>query len=123
MIHIYNFKKQFVELVSSGRKRQTIRADRKDGRVPKPGDILRLYSGLMHKITKIIYETKDFKVARVIISHGGIFWYNDGHRGWFLSDKEKAEISIADGFLGFIAFYGFILDNYGVPFSGHLISW
>ena len=39
-----NFQKQFAPLVESGEKRQTIRAHRKDKRLPaKPGDIIALH--------------------------------------------------------------------------------
>ena len=36
----------FVDKVESGEKRQTIRAYRKDGRDPKPGDPLYLFTGM-----------------------------------------------------------------------------
>lgn len=40
----YSFQKRFVEPIRSGRKRQTIRADRK--RHARPGEVLQLYSGM-----------------------------------------------------------------------------
>lgn len=45
-IFLFNFKPQFAPLVASGEKRQTIRQRRKDGRMPQPGDKVKLYAGL-----------------------------------------------------------------------------
>lgn len=51
-IFCINFSKQFVPLVESGQKLQTIRANRADGRVPRVGDTAKLYSGLRTKATR-----------------------------------------------------------------------
>ena len=44
-----NFKKEFADKVASGEKRQTIRALRKDGKNPRPGQKLYLYTGMRTK--------------------------------------------------------------------------
>lgn len=54
-----NFKKQFAPMIKEGLKpenertgrikRQTIRAYRKDGRNPHPGDVLHLFTGMRTK--------------------------------------------------------------------------
>ncbi len=41
-----NFKARFADDVETRRKRCSIRAPRKDGRDPKPGDSLQLYTGM-----------------------------------------------------------------------------
>ena len=41
-----NFRAEFADAVERGEKCQTIRAYRKDGRNPKPGDTLHLYTGM-----------------------------------------------------------------------------
>ena len=45
----FNFKAQFADAVERGVKRQTIRAIRKDGRVPHIGSALQLYTGMRTK--------------------------------------------------------------------------
>lgn len=47
-----SFNKRFVDLVESGAKHQTIRANRKDGRRPEPGDFIHCYFGLRTKHTR-----------------------------------------------------------------------
>jgi len=42
----FSFRKQFADRVASGEKLQTIRGRRKDGRMPKPGDRVLLFSGM-----------------------------------------------------------------------------
>ncbi len=51
---LFNFKAQFVPLVESGVKRQTIRQTRKDKRRPVPGDIAALYTGLRTRNTRLL---------------------------------------------------------------------
>ena len=43
---LLGFQEQFASLAEFGEKRQTIRACRKDGRDPKVGGTLHLYTGL-----------------------------------------------------------------------------
>jgi len=42
----YNFKEQFVPFVQDMSKRQTVRAYRKDGKLPMPGEPLHLFTGM-----------------------------------------------------------------------------
>lgn len=51
---MFNFKPQFAPLVASGEKRQTIRQHRKDGRMPQPGDKLKLFAGLRTHAARLI---------------------------------------------------------------------
>lgn len=44
-----NFQPRFAKMVENGTKRQTIRALRKDGRDPKLGDMIHLYTGMRTK--------------------------------------------------------------------------
>ena len=53
-----NFQKQFAAIVESGQKRQTIRAYRKGGRDPKPGDTLYLYTGMRTKQCRKLGEVR-----------------------------------------------------------------
>jgi hypothetical protein len=42
----FSFRKQFADRVERGEKLQTIRPRRKDGRMPKPGDKVSLFTGM-----------------------------------------------------------------------------
>ena len=53
-IFLFNFKPRFAPKVESGAKRQTIRATRADGRVPRPGDIAKCYTGLRTTKTRLL---------------------------------------------------------------------
>ena len=55
---IFNFRKQFTGAVEGGAKLQTIRQNRKDGRVPKPGDALYLWTGLRTASARKLGERK-----------------------------------------------------------------
>lgn len=44
-----NYQKRFAPLVESGKKKHTIRACRKDGRDPRPGEVLYQYTGMRTK--------------------------------------------------------------------------
>lgn len=43
---LLNFQKQFAPYILDGSKAHTIRGERKDGKRPKPGEMLHLYTGL-----------------------------------------------------------------------------
>lgn len=43
---VYSFRQEFAAAISRGEKAQTCRPHRKDGRVPKPGDAIKLYTGM-----------------------------------------------------------------------------
>jgi hypothetical protein len=53
-VFLLNFKPQFVPLIERGEKRQTIRQDRKDGKVPHQGDTVKLYTGLRTRGARMI---------------------------------------------------------------------
>lgn len=61
----YSFKEQFVEPIVSGRKRQTIRSDRK--RHAKAGEELQLYTGMRTKVCRLIGRARCLEVLRIRI--------------------------------------------------------
>jgi hypothetical protein len=77
---LFNFKSRFASLVESGAKLQTVRAHRKDGKIPNAGDIAKLYTGLRTREARLLKEAKVFecfpvhfdleKGQRAIISNG-----------------------------------------------------
>ncbi len=91
----YSFKPRFVDPILSGRKRQTIRADRK--RHARPGEELQLYVGMRTKASRLIGRAVCSEVAPIRIyfddhddEHEGIvlpgFGFPGGLEGFAQSD-------------------------------------
>ena len=102
MIWCFNVQQQFVDRVESGSKSQTVRALRKDGRLPKAGDTVKLYSGLRTKNTRLLRPpTLITLVERIQI--GRVPCCNRDHRfividGIPLDHEEECEFAMRDGF-------------------------
>lgn len=116
---LLGFKKQFAPLVESGAKRQTIRAKRRDGRNPHPGDTLYLYTGLRTKQCRKLGAAKCTSVQEVVITrHGPIL------AGRHLGCDEASELAAKDGFSCYGDMADFFFDKeHDLPFWGLLIEW
>lgn len=126
----YNFKLQFASAVERGTKRQTIRAERKDNRIPKSGEQLHLYTGMRSKACRLLAIVTCTSVRRIQITQ-------DPERGCqvllaperypnepaLLSDREIRDLAHRDGFVNEIPFFNFFLHNHGTVFHGYLIEW
>lgn len=126
-----NFKAQFADDVEEGRKRRSIRAPRKDGRDPKPGDVLQLYTGMRQKGCRKLGAAKVVRVRPVEISHTGVAL--DG-RKLYAGDTPAylggpapcdydGDFARADGFDTFTDMVEFFEREHGLPFKGLLIEW
>lgn len=113
-----NFQKQFAPKVESGEKKQTIRANRKDGRDLKPGDTLYLYTGMRTKTCRKLGEAEAKSVHDVKIDERGTMV--DGIRLDPLTLKHFAQ---ADGFSCVKDYLNFFTRTHGLPFRGKLIRW
>jgi len=114
-----NFIKTMAPKVESGEKRQTIRAMRKDGRNPKPGQTLYLYTGMRTKSCRKLREDVCKTVEPICIDENkntiiGI------HSLDFDEDKIFAK---ADGFENVADYYSFFEKTHDLPFYGVLIKW
>lgn len=114
----YNFKAQFADDVESGKKLQTIRAKRKDGRIPKTGEALQLYTGMRTKSCRKLRDAVCEFVSQVSMNDAGM-----KIDGIALAPGHIKELALADGFDSIEAFRNFFKDTHGFPFSGHLIRW
>ena len=120
-----NFQKQFAYAVESGTKRQTIRAERKDGRDPKPGDTLYLFTGMRTKQCRRLGEEACKSRFSVWLSPAGSVWL-DGTR---LDPGDCESLAIDDGFEGdhnatpFEKMIAWFKKTHSLPFSGYLIKW
>ncbi len=68
-----NFQARFAPLVESGEKRQTIRAYRKDGRDPKRGDKLYLFTGMRTKACRPLIVERTAASLRRMAARFGLF--------------------------------------------------
>ena len=115
----YNFKAQFADDVASGKKRQTIRAPRKDGRCAKPGDRLQLYTGMRSKSCRKLVEPDPVCkwVNGIIIEQPGIR-YTDGSEC-----MTPDVVARRDGFRDWPEMRDWFQKVHGLPFHGFLIRW
>lgn len=126
-----NFKTQFANEVEDGVKRRSIRAPRKDGRDPKPGDKLQLYTMMRHKDCRKLGDAVVTRVRPVEISHMGIkldgrqLYAGDApaYAGGVDPEHYDGDFARADGFDTFGDMAKFFEDEHGLPFNGYLIEW
>lgn len=116
---ILNFKKQFAPAVESWEKRQTIRAKRKDGRDPKTGQTLYLYTGLRTKVCRKLGEAICKEVVPTTIEND--LYTILGTES--LDTPDELALAKADGFDNLSNFYDFFDRTHGLPFHGLLIRW
>ncbi|MFD3162829.1 hypothetical protein [Herpetosiphon sp. NSE202] len=114
----YNFKPQFAEAVASGTKSCTIRPKRKHP--TKPGDQLKLYTGMRTKRCRLLREATCTSVQSVRISANGIEL--DGAK---MTAADELALAQADGFTNvaeMLSFFSAVYD--GLPIENmELIRW
>lgn len=120
---LLNFKAVFAPMVESGRKPHTIRALRKDGNDPLPGDTLHLYTGLRTKAVRLLRRevcdyTRDIMIQP---SSGNVHHVLLG--GQPLSQDELNTLARVDGFADANDFIRYFDTTHGLPFTGVLIGW
>ena len=128
---LLNFQARFAELVQDGSKSQTIRAYRKDGRDPKPGDQLYLWAGCRTKDAQKIGEAICSRVIPIRIQEcpkdridwGAVYMPNSSGTWRSLSRSHTRLIAVKDGFQSRKELFDFFRDVYGLPFEGLLIEW
>lgn len=119
-----NFQKQFAADVESGKKCQTIRALRKDGRDPKPGERLFLYTGMRTKACRKLGEVECRAVDRVVIGPSGIGFEGPSFIEPLARTSVGADIAAKeDGFENFAEMRAWFEKVHGLPFDGLLIRW
>lgn len=116
---LMGYKKCFAPLVERGDKRQSIRAYRKDGKNPKPGQKLYHYIGLRTPSCRKILESVCRGVEPIAIES----WGNVVVGTKTLSVSEEEALARADGFESARAFFDFFEKVYSLPFYGLLIRW
>lgn len=112
---LYNFKPRFEEPILSGRKRHTIRAERKYP--DKPGDTMHLYIGLRHPGARLLMRAPCVKVEPITISYLKTVIV----AGVRLDSSECEALAKADGFRNFAEMMSFWDGRR--PFSGFIFHW
>lgn len=106
---LFNFKKQFAPLVEAGTKRQTVRAKRKDGRIPVPGDTAKCYTGLRTSATRLLVSAPVIEASPVLIDFKERTLSVNGTR---LDAAQSLQFARADGFESFIQMLHWFEDTY-----------
>ena len=115
----YNFQAQFAAAVEAGRKLQTVRARRKDGRVPCVGQPAYLYAGMRTKACRRLGVGIVTTVEPVRITcHGDT---PEVVLGYCPVDAE--EFAADDGFPCARDMTDWFARVHGLPFEGLLIRW
>lgn len=115
---VFNFQKRFAPKVESGEKRQTIRARRKDGKVPRPGDRARLYTGLRMPCARLLCDGVVTACFPVTICDGEIV--ADGVK---LGRPAANDFAHLDGFEHLTAMIEWFENTHGKSFEGFCVRW
>ena len=115
---LINFQERFAKDVESGKKRQTIRKQRK--RPFKLDEVLHLYTGLRTKNAKKIRIVECKRLEIIEIYHNGIKF---GNGKILFYNTERNEFAQTDGFKDFFDMTKWFDKTYGLPFEGILIKW
>lgn len=123
MIAAYGFQKRWRGKLVSGKKRMTIRARRKDGRVPKVGDTFRGYIGMRSKQCELVVQgvvelVRPIKMLR--LSNNAVFITVAGKK---LSHRGRVELLLCDGFESYDDFLDWFLPAKRAEFAGLIIEW
>ncbi len=132
---LLGFKSRFVPAVENGvaraekkpephagvpAKRQTIRALRRDGHDPQPGDALHLYTGLRTRLVRRLGVVRCRKVESVHIDRRGEVFELEGRA---LDAARLRRLARSDGFDEADELIAFLDELHGLPFNGYLIRW
>ncbi len=128
MIAAYGFQKRWRAKLARGKKTMTIREDRKDGRVPKIGDVFRGYVGMRTKNCELVVEGMVSRVRRIRIARVAkvsrrlniMVWID----GPLQLDAEVAALATSDGFASLEDFFAwFVPLGKRDEFRGWIIEW
>ena len=115
----YNFKQQFVPLIETGAKQQTIRLPRK--RHTKPGEAMQLYTGMRTKACRKLVTPDPLCLSvEPLLMHDALgIKLNDR----WLTKEALTQLALADGFASWDECLHFFNTVHGLPFQGVLIKW
>lgn len=100
-------------------KRQTIRARRRDGLDPRPGERVRVWVAQRTPERELLGTTPPVRRFAIAIAHPGAIIL-EGHR---LAPGVITRLAHRDGFEGADALVVFLEDFHGFPFEGFVFRW
>ena len=115
-----NFQPQFADYILSGQKGSTIRALRRDGRDPKPGQTLYLYTGQRSKQCRLLLTDTCKRVRPISIDSLRKVIYLDDH---IVIGMELNCLFLNEGFNSLHELFAWFLKHRGRKFAGLLIEW
>lgn len=118
---VFNFQQRFADAVASGKKHQTLRALRKDGRLPNVGDTVKCYTGMRSKGCRLLRVGEVAYVATVSFAFNiKMLLINGQHT----STSTCTSFAKADGFNSFDEMLRWFHDQYGGDvFHGYVTVW
>ena len=114
-----NFYARFAPGVEDGSKTTSIRARRKDGRDPRPGQTLYLYTGMRQSGCRKLREAVCESARDIEIDTDGSVTISNRR----LPPAEKELLATGDGFKNFDEMYDWFREKRGLPFDALLIRW
>jgi hypothetical protein len=117
---LINFLKAFAPGIEAGAKTSTIRKERVDGRRPKVGDTLKLYTGLRTSGVRLLLETPATAVHGIRIDCEERHIVLDGR---LLGVAEKVALAKQDGFACLEDFYGYFQEAHQGQLEGWMVEW
>jgi hypothetical protein len=114
----YGFKARFAHALVMDTKLTTIRAPRKDGRLPKPGEVIRRYTGMRTKNCRHLGDCICKRVLPIVIEAKGVML-----NGVSLSGAGRNAVAWKDGFTNWEEMIEFFSTVHDLPFHGYLIEW
>lgn len=119
--YLLNFKQKFADRVECGDKRQTIRRWRTDGKRMRPGDTLKLYTGLRTRNARLLRTATVESVASVRMDISENVIVVDGDR---LDTERAAAFARADGFRCVSEMLDWFKNQYmSNDFEGYYVRW
>jgi hypothetical protein len=124
----YNFMPAMVPKLMAGVKPTTIRALRKDGRVPRVGERFVAFTGMRSQQCRRLFESVTREVSPIVIRRRAgwvqVLMRYDGRGSWIgLGPRQIATLARRDGFAGVEDFRAFFLGKRRKKFTGHLITF
>lgn len=119
----YNFKARFAPLIRSGLKRHTIRAPRRDKRLPLPGDPVSLWVGQRTRHCELLLRTECTEIENIVLFDGPGVRFTAMLNGLTMQEELLELLAYKDGFTSVADLRAFIIEAHGLPFSGYLIHW
>ena len=113
-----NFRKQWAEDVALGKKRQTVRKYRANGRDPKPGDTLYMFTGMRTLVCRSIAKYECTDVRPIKMTDDGIVLDDED-----MTPENRDVFARLDGFTSWEEMREFFRKMHGLPFEGLVIYW